>query len=169
MADPALSFAYMDSPVGTLLLAGDADALHIVSFSSGGKAFGPRPEWVHADNHFTEAKRQLAAYFAGELRNFELPLKFNGTAFQTKVWTALRAIPYGETRTYGWIAQDIGAPAASRAVGAANGANPLPIIVPCHRVVGANGALTGFGGGIETKKYLLDHETARPGRAHPPQ
>lgn len=160
MADPALVFTYTESPVGALLLAGDGEALHFLSFPGGGKAFGPRPDWRRDDDRFVEARRQLAAYFAGELRVFDLPLHYRGTAFQNRVWTELRSIPHGETRTYGWLAERIGAPKASRAVGRANGANPIPVIVPCHRVIGASGALTGFGGGIETKKYLLDHEAA---------
>ena len=165
MPDPALSFTYVESPVGRLLLAGDGDALHFLSFPSGHKAFGPRPRWRRADAPFAEAPlaeagRQLADYFAGRRQSFDLPLVLTGTDFQKSVWTALRTIPFGETRSYAWLAQAIGRPTASRAVGAANGANPLPIIIPCHRVIGSNGALTGFGGGIETKKHLLEHETA---------
>jgi methylated-DNA-[protein]-cysteine S-methyltransferase len=156
----ALRFTYYESPVGRLLLAGDDAALHTLSFPGGHKAFGPKPEWRRAEAPFAEAKRQLAAYFGGELQGFDLPLAFSGTAFQNKVWRALLQIPYGETRSYGWLAARIGRPSASRAVGAANGANPLPVIVPCHRVIGASGALTGFGGGIETKKHLLDLEGA---------
>ncbi len=101
------------------------------------------------------AVRQLQAYLAGELQEFDLPLDPTGTPFQMQVWKALRAIPYGETRSYVGIANAIGAPKAVRAVGGANGRNPIPIVVPCHRVIGANGALTGFGGGIEIKKFLL--------------
>lgn len=160
MPEPALSFTYMESTIGRLLLAGDGAALHFLSFPSGHKAFGPRPEWRRSDAPFTAVKRQLAAYFAGELRDFDLPLVLTGTDFQKSVWTALRTIPFGATRSYAWLAQAIDRPRACRAVGAANGANPLPIIIPCHRVIGSNGALTGFGGGIETKKHLLDHETA---------
>lgn len=166
MLEQALQFTYLDGPIGRLLLAGNADALHFVSFASGRRAFGPKPGWIRAEEPFAEAKRQLAAYFAGELRRFELPLTFAGTDFQNRVWKTLQRIPYGETRSYGWLAREIGSPAASRAVGAANGANPLPIVVPCHRVIGANGALTGFGGGIETKRFLLtlEESVSRRGR-----
>ena len=160
MPDPSLSYSYTDSPVGRLLLAGDAEALHYLSFPSGHKAFGPKPGWTPDDSPFKEVKSQLAAYFAGALRRFDLPLVPSGTDFQTQVWKTLRTIPFGETRNYGWLAREIGRPKASRAVGAANGANPIPIIIPCHRVIGSSGALTGFGGGIETKKFLLELEDA---------
>ncbi|MBK9168153.1 MAG: methylated-DNA--[protein]-cysteine S-methyltransferase [Bryobacterales bacterium] len=122
-----------------------------------------RPEagCVEDPNHpvVAEALRQLHAYFAGELHEFDLPLAPEGTPFQRRVWEALRAIPYGETRSYGDIAKAIGAPKASRAVGAANGRNPIPVVVPCHRVIGADGSLTGFGGGLAIKRTLLDLET----------
>lgn len=107
-----------------------------------------------------EAARQLSAYFAGELRVFSLPLDPEGTDFQKRVWRRLESIPYGETRSYTWVAAAIGAPRAVRAVGAANGANPLPIVVPCHRVIGASGKLVGYGGGLPLKKRLLDLEGA---------
>jgi methylated-DNA-[protein]-cysteine S-methyltransferase len=107
---------------------------------------------------FAQIAEQLAAYFSGELTDFELPLHMGGTPFQNIVWAALREIPYGETVTYGELAGVIGKPSASRAVGLANGRNPVSIIVPCHRVVGANGGLTGYGGGLEHKRFLLDHE-----------
>jgi len=108
-----------------------------------------------------ETERQLAEYFAGKRTQFDLPLDPRGTAFQKAVWRSLRQIPFGETRSYGEIASTIGAPRANRAVGAANGKNPLSIVVPCHRVIGANGALTGFGGGLETKAQLLALESRR--------
>lgn len=104
------------------------------------------------------AAAQLAAYFAGERRDFDLPLAPQGTPFQQRVWDALLAIPYGAVRSYGDVARAIGRPAASRAVGAANGRNPIAIIVPCHRVIGASGQLTGYGGGLPTKRWLLEHE-----------
>jgi methylated-DNA-[protein]-cysteine S-methyltransferase len=107
---------------------------------------------------FSEAIAQLEEYFAGERRDFSLPLPLEGTPFQTTVWSALRTIPYGATVSYGELARRIGRPSASRAVGAANGANPLPIILPCHRVIGADRSLTGFGGGLETKRFLLAFE-----------
>lgn len=155
-----LSYTVMPSPVGSLLMAGDETALHFLSFPSGHKAFGPRPDWHRSEAPFGEARRQLEAYFAGDLQMFDLPLHLSGTGFQTRVWRSLANIPFGQTRTYGQIAADLGAPKASRAVGAANGNNPLPIILPCHRVIGANGKLTGFGGGLPTKEYLLRHEGA---------
>ncbi|GGX90199.1 methylated-DNA--[protein]-cysteine S-methyltransferase [Streptomyces anandii] len=110
------------------------------------------------DTPFTEAKEQLEAYFAGDLRTFTLELHLNGTPFQRSVWERLRAIPYGETRSYGQLADALGSPGASRAVGLANGRNPIGIIVPCHRVIGAGGGLTGYGGGLARKQRLLDFE-----------
>lgn len=107
-----------------------------------------------------EAERQLTAYFAGRQREFRLPVVFRGTEFQQKVWRALTTIPFGETRSYSWIAREVGSPAAVRAVGGAIGRNPLSILVPCHRVIGAMGQLTGFAGGLAAKRFLLEHETA---------
>ena len=109
----------------------------------------------------SEAARQLRAYFAGELRRFRLPLDLRGTPFQLRVWQELERIPYGETRSYSQIAEAVGAPRAVRAVGAANGANPIPIVVPCHRVIGAGGKLVGYGGGLPLKKRLLELEGSR--------
>ena len=154
----SLAFGYFDSPVGPLLIAGDADQLHLISFPTGRRAEAPNAEWRRDDSLFLEAFVQLRAYFAGKLTRFDLPLRLAGTAFQNKVWTALRDIPFGETVSYGALASRIGKPTASRAVGAANGANPLPIVVPCHRVIGSNKSLIGFGGGLETKRFLLAHE-----------
>lgn len=162
-----LSYCYTDSPVGPLLLAGNDEALHFLSFPSGHKAFGPRADWVPSDAPFDEVRRQLDAYFAGTLRQFDLPLALSGTDFQNRVWRLLAQIPFGETRSYGEQARLIGRPKASRAVGAANGNNPLPVILPCHRVVGSNGALTGFGGGLPVKEYLLNHEARVAGRGDP--
>ncbi|WP_258093663.1 methylated-DNA--[protein]-cysteine S-methyltransferase [Salipiger pentaromativorans] len=162
-----LFYCHTDSPVGRLLLAGDTGALHFLSFPSGHKSFGPHPDWVFAEAPFAEVRRQLDGYFSGSLRHFDLPLKLSGTAFQNRVWTLLAEIPFGETRSYGEQARALGAPKASRAVGAANGNNPLPIILPCHRVVGANGALTGFGGGLPVKQYLLRHEAEVMGLGNP--
>jgi methylated-DNA-[protein]-cysteine S-methyltransferase len=107
---------------------------------------------------FAETGRQLNEYFAGKRRDFDLPLAFHGTPFQQRVWTALREIPYGETVSYGKLADELGQPSAARAVGLANGKNPISVIVPCHRVVGSTGGLTGYGGGLERKRYLLDFE-----------
>ena len=148
-------YSHMDSPIGRLLLAGDEDGLRLISFPTGSRTRYVESEWTENDAPFVETKRQLAAYFAGELTEFDLPLAPEGTPFQLSVWRALRRIPYGDTVSYGAIAQAIGRPSASRAVGAANGANPLPIVVPCHRVIGSTGKLTGFGGGLDTKARLL--------------
>ena len=120
-----------------------------------------REGWEIDDDAFADAVAQLEAYFAGDLLEFDLELDLIGTEFQRRVWAALLTIPYGETRSYGEIAQQIGSPGASRAVGLANGHNPIGIIVPCHRVIGANGSLTGYGGGLERKKQLLDMERNR--------
>jgi len=158
-----LCYSYIDSPVGRLLVAGDETALHFLSFPDGRKAIVPRPEWRQSDAPFAEVGRQLGAYFAGELKDFALPLRLSGTDFQLRVWRALEHIPYDESRSYGDIAREIGSPAASRAVGAANGSNPIPVILPCHRVIGADGSLTGFGGGLRTKEFLLRHEKITAG------
>jgi len=155
-----LFYTYIDSLVGALLVAGDGNRLHFISFPTGHKAFGPRPDWQRYDAPFAEARRQLDAYFAGELKQFDLAYHLSGSGFQNRVWEYLATIPYGETTTYGAIARTLGDVNASRAVGTANGNNPLPILLPCHRVIGANGALTGFGGGLPTKKYLLKLENA---------
>ncbi|MEM7376116.1 MAG: methylated-DNA--[protein]-cysteine S-methyltransferase [Pseudomonadota bacterium] len=152
---PPLRHSYHHSPVGPLLMAGDERALHYLSFPGGSRAMSPADDWPRDDGFFGEVRRQLDAYFAGELTAFTVTQQHTGTAFQQQVWTALQAIPYGETLTYGELARRIGKPTASRAVGAANGANPLPIMTPCHRVIGADNSLTGFGGGLETKRFLL--------------
>lgn len=154
-------YSHMDSPIGRLLLAGDEGGLRLISFPTGSRTRSVEPGWTENETPFVETKRQLAAYFAGTLTEFDLPLAPQGTPFQLSVWRALRQIPYGETVSYGAIAEAIGRPNASRAVGAANGANPLPIVVPCHRVIGSTGKLTGFGGGLDTKAALLALEGAR--------
>jgi methylated-DNA-[protein]-cysteine S-methyltransferase len=151
-------FTYIETVIGTLLLAGDGEALSLVGFPSGKMQHRHKAEWRREDYAFTEARLQLDAYFGGELKAFDLRLNPQGTEFQQEVWRALQEIPYGETWSYGELARLLGRPKAARAVGAANGANPLPIIVPCHRVIGASGKLTGFGGGIETKQHLLTLE-----------
>jgi methylated-DNA-[protein]-cysteine S-methyltransferase len=152
-------FTTFDSPVGPLLLCGDANALRGVSFESSKHAAPPPPDWKPSHSEFTETIRQLKAYFRCDLKEFDLPLAMEGTEFQLRVWNELRAIPYGETISYAQLAQRIGNPKAVRAVGLANGSNPIPIIVPCHRVIGSDGSLTGFGGGISTKKKLLELES----------
>lgn len=163
--DATAFFMLHPSPVGELLLGSDGERLTYVIFQSGKKARAPEPAWREDPGPFREALRQLGAYFAGELKTFDLPLLPQGTGFQQKVWAGLREIPYGETRSYGELARALGRPAASRAVGAANGRNPLPIVVPCHRVIGSDGSLTGFGGGLPVKRALLDLER---GHAPPP-
>ena len=155
----------IDSPVGRLLLGGDGERLTRIQFQSGPRPLQPQAHWIEAARPFAAAIAQLEAYFTGRRRAFDLPLAPAGTAFQLSVWRALRSIPYGETISYGELAHRVGNPRASRAVGLANGANPLPIVVPCHRVIGANGALTGFGGGLPTKQALLALEGAWPTNA----
>ena len=149
-----------DSPIGRLLLAGDGESLIRVCFQSGPRPQQPADDWVAAVAPFRAAITQFGEYFAGERRRFDLPLAPRGTEFQRRVWRALREIPYGQTLSYGELARRIGNPSASRAVGLANGANPLPVIVPCHRVIGADGSLTGFGGGLPIKRKLLALEGA---------
>ncbi len=154
----AVYYATYESPVGPLLLAGEPNALHRVSFESSKRSTPPGADWKLDKKPFAEVIRQLQAYFRGELKEFDLPLAMEGTEFQLRVWNALRAIPYGETISYAQLAERIGNPKAVRAVGLANGSNPIPIIVPCHRVIGSDGSLTGFGGGLSTKKMLLELE-----------
>jgi methylated-DNA-[protein]-cysteine S-methyltransferase len=149
----------IDSPIGLLTLAGEGSILTNLRMVD--QTYEPdRSDWVRDDTAFPDVVEQLEGYFSGELREFDLDLKMDGTPFQQKVWNALRTIPYGETRTYGDIARQIGSPTAFRAVGLANGHNPIAVIVPCHRVIGANGSLTGFGGGLERKSKLLELERA---------
>jgi methylated-DNA-[protein]-cysteine S-methyltransferase len=151
----------MDTPIGPLLLVAGDGGLQEIRFGAGG-ATRPLAEDRQADGTDIprEARAQLAAYFAGRLREFDLPLAPRGGAFELRVWQALLEIPYGTTCSYSDIARRLGSPGASRAVGAANGRNPIPIVVPCHRVIGADGSLTGYGGGLETKRYLLRLEGA---------
>lgn len=158
----AMQYRTIESPVGPLTLAGDGrrlmhlwmvDQTHEPSYGG----------WERNDKAFSDAIDQLDGYFAGERREFDLELDLVGTNFQRRVWKALLTIPYGETRSYGYIAEQIGSPGASRAVGLANGRNPIGIIVPCHRVIGANGSLTGYGGGLERKRILLELERSRKG------
>lgn len=155
-----LRYTYVDTPIGAILIAGDGNAI-IETYFAGAK---PKPDWIRDDEAFHEAAAQLREYFAGNLQAFDLPLAPRGTEFQQSVWSALLEIPYGQTTTYSTIANKIGRPAAVRAVGAANGANPIPIIIPCHRVIGANGSLTGFGGGLDVKRQLLALESRVAGQ-----
>lgn len=155
-------YTLMDSPVGPLLLTSNGEALTGVFM--GEHKHGPAvgEGWARNDDSppLAETKRQLGAYFSGSLTEFDLPLAPEGTEFQQRVWKELRNIGFGETLSYGELARRIGSPNASRAVGLANGRNPLSIVIPCHRVIGANGKLTGYGGGIDRKATLLDHEQA---------
>lgn len=151
-------YGYFDSPVGRLLVAADAEGLLSIRFPTEKQVYRPQEHWRQDSQAFAEVFEQLQAYFTGELTRFALPVRFGGTDFQNRVWKILCAIPFGETISYQTLATRMGNPKASRAVGRAIGANPLPIIVPCHRVIGTNGSLTGFAGGLPIKKFLLEHE-----------
>ncbi|MBP7775562.1 MAG: methylated-DNA--[protein]-cysteine S-methyltransferase [Acidobacteria bacterium] len=158
---PALGVVYhtsIESPIGPLLLAGDRRTLRMLWFGHGRKAQGPDPGWVESADEFASVTVQLREYFAGRRTSFDIDVEPHGTDFQRRVWRALVEIPYGETTSYGALARRIGAEKAVRAVGLANGANPIAVVIPCHRVIGASGALTGFGGGLPTKRALLDLE-----------
>jgi methylated-DNA-[protein]-cysteine S-methyltransferase len=147
-------FTVVDTPIGPLLAtADDAGALTGLWFDR-----APEPAWERDDAPFQRLHDQLGAYFAGELREFDLSMAPAGTEWQRTVWGALAEVPYGETLSYGELAAQVGRPTASRAVGAANGRNPISVIVPCHRLIGSTGALTGYAGGLERKEWLLRHE-----------
>jgi methylated-DNA-[protein]-cysteine S-methyltransferase len=148
-------FTWMESPAGKLLLAADEVGLRHIIFEHGRDPAKPRPHWRADAAPLAETIRQLRAWFAGELRDFDLPLAPEGPAFHSRVWRELCNIPYGETISYGELARRIGSPNAFRAVGRANGANPIAIVIPCHRVIGSNGKLTGYGGGLPRKELLL--------------
>jgi len=155
-----MQYDEIETPVGPLLVAADEAGLRRIHFQRGREQLRPDPSWERDRAPFRTLVRQLAQYFARERRTFDLPLAPAGTPFQLETWRALVAIPYGTTISYEELARRVGRPGAARAVGAANGRNPLPIVVPCHRVVGKDGSLTGFGGGIETKRALLELEGA---------
>ena len=150
-----MCYCYIESPVGMLLVAGDEAGLRYIGFPGGKSPLQPGSTWKEDRRALGEAIRQLHAYFEGALKAFSLTLAPRGTPFQLSVLRALQEIPYGETIAYGEVARRIGKPKASRAVGAANARNPLPIVIPCHRVIGSDGSLTGFGGGLDVKKALL--------------
>ena len=158
----------IDSPVGPLLLAADDDGVRAIEFQPSRHAVKREADWQEVD--WTDCvhpllhrlRQQLDEYFAGSRRTFDLPLAPRGTEFQCTVWRTLASIPYGKTVSYAHLATQVGKPTATRAVGAANGRNPLPIVLPCHRVIGADGSLTGFGGGLPTKQFLLQLEGALP-------
>ncbi len=158
-------FTYLKgTPVGDLLIAGDDEGLRHVSFSKSHYSAPetvPGEDWTANEKPLREAVRQLKAYFSGKLRAFDLPLVGKGTEFQQRVWQALCEVPFGKTASYGEIAKAIGNAASSRAVGRANGRNPISIIVPCHRIIGSNGKLVGYGGGLDHKQTLLKLEGVR--------
>ena len=156
-------YCYFDTSIGELLLAGEADSLSMIGFPKGAMRRDPEADWIYNEEPFEDACIQLAEYFSGERKDFDLPLSLSGTEFQVSVLEVLQQIPYGETVSYGDVAKRIGRPKAVRAVGAANGRNPIPIIVPCHRVIGSSGDLTGFGGGLDTKEALLRLEAENSG------
>jgi methylated-DNA-[protein]-cysteine S-methyltransferase len=149
-----MNYTTIDSPVGELLLAGDEHGLARLAFAP----FKIDPAWEQDVEAFDDVHQQLAEYFAGERHEFGIQLALKGNGFEVAVWNALLEIPYGETASYGQIASRIGRPHAARAVGLANGRNPVAVIVPCHRVIGANGSLTGYGGGLDRKRHLLELE-----------
>ena len=154
-------YRYIESPIGLLLLAGDKNGLEIIGFPEGKGKVPVEAGWVHKADCFDDVESQLLAYFDGSRQSFDLQLAPTGTVFQLAVLQALQSIPFGETRSYRDIAVQIGRPKAVRAVGAANGRNPLPIVIPCHRVIGADGSLTGFGGGLAAKRFLLELERVK--------
>src|SRR5688572_14011058 len=151
-------YTTIDSPIDELLLTSDGENLTGLQMSP----WTPAPDWVRDKGPFKEVIAQLEAYFGGDLREFEISRRPYGTPFQLRVWEALTTIPYGQTRSYGEIARQVENPKAVRAVVRANGANPIAVIVPCHRVIGANGTLTGFGGGLDRKERLLQLERVLP-------
>lgn len=158
-------YRHIDSPVGPLLLVGSDAGLHLIEFHMPRHPMPRGDDWREGDHPvLRETQAQLEDYFAGKRRRFDLPLAPRGTEFQRQVWWELANIPFGTTISYAQLAARVGRPAATRAVGAANGRNPVPIVLPCHRVIGADGSLTGFGGGLPTKQYLLQLEGALPPR-----
>ena len=153
-------YTVVDSPIGELMIAGDERALRLVSIQAGSSAIAPRPTWLRDDARFEVALGQLREFLNGDRRAFDLTMAPVGTSFQLRVWEELCKIPYGETISYAELSRRIGRSTSVRAVGAANGANPLPILVPCHRVIGADGALIGYRGGLRFKKFLLALEAS---------
>ena len=171
MSSETTFYCHHQSPLGDLLLGGLGGRLDFLRFSSNQKVLGDlalRKDWIDDKTPYLEALRELDAYFSGELKTFTVSYHLSGTDFQKSVWAELEKIPFGALKSYGDIAHALQNPGASRAVGMANNANPLPIIVPCHRVIGADGSLVGFGGGMETKIWLLEHEGINPSQIHNP-
>jgi methylated-DNA-[protein]-cysteine S-methyltransferase len=156
-----LLYTTVASPIGELLLVGDGQSLQGLYMQEGRKPMRIDAGWTRAASPFAHVQAQLREYFDGQRVAFEIPLVMHGTTFERRVWSALQEIPYGETVSYGELARRIGQPSASRAVGLANGRNPISVVVPCHRVIGANGSLTGYGGGIERKRLLLELESGQ--------
>jgi methylated-DNA-[protein]-cysteine S-methyltransferase len=153
-----MHYSYLTSPLGLILIAGDTTGLRLINFQRNTNLPQAASDWVEDRQSLRDAIDQLEAYFAGTLRTFTLQLAPRGTPFQQAVWQMLQAIPYGQTTSYGALARQLGKPQASRAVGAANGRNPLAIVIPCHRVIGSTGKLTGYAGGLQTKEALLAFE-----------
>ena len=156
-------FNLFPSPIGELLLVSDGEALTGLHMGDGA---APEPDWLRDDGQFQDARAQLTEYLTGERRTFNLPLRPEGTPFQRRVWDELRRIPFGKTISYAELARRIGQPGAARAVGSANGSNPIGLIIPCHRVIAANGSIGGYGGGLDRKHWLLRHEAEVAGRAN---
>jgi methylated-DNA-[protein]-cysteine S-methyltransferase len=152
-----IAHTVVDTPIGQLVLMGEDNRLTQLEFIDSPRV---KCEGTRDDRAFGDARAQLDAYFAGELRQFDFAMDPRGTDFQRRVWDALLRIPYGTTTTYGQLAAELGVPRAHRAVGAANGRNPIAIVIPCHRLIGASGSLTGYGGGLDRKRWLLDLEGA---------
>jgi methylated-DNA-[protein]-cysteine S-methyltransferase len=157
----SLYYTLEESPIGTLLLVGDDQALHGLYMQDGRKPKQIESRWERSTSCFADVKAQLREYFAGERLAFDLALVMAGTPFERRVWSALTEIPYGETCSYGELARRLDQPTAARAVGLANGRNPIAVVVPCHRVIGADGTLTGYGGGLERKRILLELESGQ--------
>jgi len=158
-----VKYSYLETPLGDMLATRDEGGITGLDLPRSRYPRRVRDDWERDDAAFDDIRTQLGEYFAGERQEFDLPLNLGGSPFQTLVWNALIDIPYGETTSYGKVAVAIGHPDGPRAVGLANGQNPVPIIVPCHRVIGANGSLTGYGGGLDAKRWLLDHEAKHAG------
>jgi methylated-DNA-[protein]-cysteine S-methyltransferase len=158
-----IAWDHADSPIGRLLLLGDGRALTGLHLADHTRSPAPSPVLIRRPDAFAVVRRELDEWFAGRRTTFTAPLRLDGTPFQVAVWTALQDVPYGTTTTYGELANRLGRPSAHRAVGAANGRNPVSVIVPCHRLVGADGSLTGYGWGVERKAWLLAHERAHVG------
>jgi methylated-DNA-[protein]-cysteine S-methyltransferase len=158
-----MRYTYIDSPLGELFVTRDEGGITGMDLPTARYPRRVRDDWERDDAAFDDVRAQLGEYFAGTRQQFDLPLHAKGNAFQRAVWQALTEIPYGETTSYGKVAAAVGQPDGARAVGVANGQNPIPIIVPCHRVIGADGSLTGYGGGLPAKRWLLDHEAHHAG------